>query len=69
MTLAFVVKAVTGQAIDEYTHDNIYSKLKMNHTMFNPLKDSKSSKFRIAATSWGNPFEYRMVAEPRQSFL
>lgn len=64
MTLAFVVKAVTGQAIDEYTHENIYSKLKMNHTMFNPLKDSKSSKFKIAATSWGNPFEYRMVAEP-----
>lgn len=64
MTLAFVVKAVTGQQIDQYTHDNIYSKLNMNDTMFTPLKINPNLKSRIAATSWGNPFEYRMVAQP-----
>ncbi|MDI3312524.1 MAG: serine hydrolase [Thermoanaerobacterium sp.] len=64
MTLGFVIKAITGKDVDEYTRENIYSKLGMKDTMFNPLKDTRDLKWRIAATSWGNPFEYKMVAQP-----
>ncbi|WP_284139102.1 MULTISPECIES: serine hydrolase [unclassified Virgibacillus] len=61
MTLAFIIEEVTGQAFDEYLEQSIYTPLQMQDTMFNP--NSKTKK-RIAATSWGNPFEYKMIDDP-----
>lgn len=62
MTLGYVVESITGQSLDEYVENNIYKPLGMNHTFYKPL-DKGVNKEEIAATSWGNPFEYRMVDE------
>lgn len=59
MTLGFVVESITGQRQNEYAEKNIYERLRMKDTMFVP---SNNLKNRIAATSWGNPYEYLMIA-------
>lgn len=59
MALAFIVEEVTGELIEDYLHDNFYAPLGMKDTMYVPLKNG-ISKDRIAATSWGNPYEWRM---------
>ena len=61
MTLGFIIEAVTEQRLDDYLENNIYKPLNMKDTMFNPLE--KTNK-KIAATSWGNPYEYKMVDDP-----
>lgn len=61
MTLGAVVEKITGQGLDEYLDKNVYKKLNMKDTYFNPPEDLN---YRIAATSWGNPYEYKMVDEP-----
>ena len=58
MTLGFIIEKITGQKLNIYLQNEIYKKLNMKDTGFLP---SDSLKGRIAATSWGNPFEYRMV--------
>lgn len=60
MTLAFVLESVTDQRLDEYLQDEIYSPLQMEDTLFNAAGNTKQS---IAATSWGNPYEYKMIAD------
>lgn len=59
MALGYVVEAITGQTLQEYTEQQIYKPLGMTHTMFTPLK--QNTKLPIAPTSLGNPFEYKMV--------
>ncbi len=66
MTLAFVVEKVTGQTLDRYLEDTLYKPLGMKDTMFTP---GSSLKSRIAATSWGNPYEYRMVADDNFGYV
>lgn len=66
MTLAFVVEKITGQTLDRYLEDTIYKPLGMKDTMFTP---DASLKSRIAATSWGNPYEYRMVADDNFGYV
>lgn len=58
MTLAFVVEKITGQTLDQYVENSIYLPLGMKDTMFTP---PASLRNRIAATSWGNPYEEIMV--------
>lgn len=60
--LAFIVESITGEPIEEYLENNLYSKLGMKNTMYVPLKHGVD-KNKIAATSWGNPFEFRMSDE------
>ncbi|WP_231633127.1 serine hydrolase [Numidum massiliense] len=61
MVLGFIIEEVSGEPLDAYLEKNIYAPLKMQDTMFNP---SDRLKQRIAATSWGNPYEYKMVDDP-----
>ncbi|WP_347548632.1 serine hydrolase [Pseudalkalibacillus hwajinpoensis] len=61
MMLGFVIEEISGQRLDEYLSENIYQPLKMKDTMFNPSDHLDNN---IAATSWGNPFEYKMVDDP-----
>ncbi|ASN04532.1 serine hydrolase [Virgibacillus necropolis] len=61
MTLGFVIEKVTGKRLDVYLETAIYKPLKMKDTMFTPPE--KLNK-KIAATSWGNPFEYKMIDDP-----
>lgn len=62
MTLGYVIEAIMNQKPDQYVENEIYQPLGMTHTFYNPL-DKGVKKEQIVATSWGNPFEYRMVDE------
>jgi serine-type D-Ala-D-Ala carboxypeptidase len=61
MTLGFIIEKVTNKKLDKYLESEIYQPLKMKHTMFTP---DNVNKKKIAATSWGNPFEYKMIDDP-----
>ena len=61
MTLGFIIEEISGEKLDDYLQKNIYEPLKMKDTMFTP---SDHLDDKIAATSWGNPFEYKMVDDP-----
>lgn len=61
MVLGFVVESITGMPLDEYLEEEIFKPLGMHDTMFNPPENLRD---RIAATSWGNPYEYRMIEDP-----
>lgn len=61
MTLGYLVEAITGKTLKEYTEEEIFKPLGMKHTVFTPLKENRG--YLIAPTSLGNPFEYKMVAD------
>ena len=62
MTLGFIVEAVTGQDRDVFVKENVYEPLGMTSTTYKPLENGFTED-QIAATSLGNPYEYRMVDE------
>lgn len=62
MTLGFLVEKITGVPMEDYVKENVYKPLGMNSTTYCPL-DNGFTKDQIAATSLGNPYEYRMVDE------
>ncbi|WP_191555864.1 serine hydrolase [Metabacillus idriensis] len=61
MALGFVIEKITNQRLNQYLENEIYKPLKMKNTMFTP--ETKLKK-KIAATSWGNPYEYKMIDDP-----
>lgn len=60
MMLGYLVEKVSGMPLDRYLEENLYHPLGLRHTVFNPHKHGFK---KIAATSPGNPFEYKMVAD------
>jgi CubicO group peptidase (beta-lactamase class C family) len=60
--LGEIVEKASGMPLDQFEEQNIFVSLGMGHTMFNPL--TKGKHYAIAATSFGNPYEKRMVYEP-----
>lgn len=62
MTLGFVVEAITSQPMEQFVLENVYEPLGMSSTGYRPL-DRGVDPSKIAATSLGNPYEYRMVDE------
>lgn len=62
MTLAFMAEKITGVPMEDFVQENIYKPLGMTRTTYNPL-DNGFTKEDCAATSLGNPYEYRMVDE------
>lgn len=60
--LGEIIEKVSGMPLDQFEEQNIFVPLGMDHTMYNPL--SKGKHNNIAATSFGNPFETRMVYDP-----
>lgn len=60
MLLGYMVERVSGRPLDAFLHDELYAPLGLEHTSFNP-RDRGLGPF--AATSHGNPFERRMVAD------
>lgn len=67
ITLGLVVEEITGMPLDEYVETNIYEPLSMNHTVYTPLDEEVD--FEIAVTSWGNPYEYKMVDDDEFGYL
>ena len=64
--LGEIIEKISGESLDNFMRQNIFIPLGMNHTTFNPLKTGKFTK--IAATSHGNPYEYRMVRDSSLGF-
>ncbi len=64
--LGEIVEVVSGLPLDQFEEQNIFIPLRMGHTMYNPL--TKGQHFKIAATSFGNPYETRMVHDPSLGF-
>jgi len=64
--LGEIVEMVSGIPLDKFEEQNIFVPLGMRNTLFNPLKSGRN--FNIAATSFGNPFEYRMVHDPSMGY-
>ena len=60
MTLGYIIESVSGMSLDTYLRKNIYSPLGLEDITFCPKKRGYE---KIAATSQGNPFEYRMIAD------
>ncbi|MDE3213853.1 MAG: beta-lactamase family protein [Bacteroidota bacterium] len=64
--LGEIIEKVSGMSLDQFERKNIFIPLGMPHTTYNPLKHGRTSN--IAATSFGNPYEYRMVHDPSLGF-
>lgn len=60
MILGYLIEEITGKSLDLYLKENLYAPLELYNTTFRPL--SRNDK-KIAATSHGNPFERRMIAD------
>ncbi|NNF27410.1 MAG: serine hydrolase [Gemmatimonadetes bacterium] len=56
MLLGGLVEAVSGMSLDQFLQERLYGPLGLTRTGFGPSSDGP-----FAATSHGNPFEYRMV--------
>jgi serine-type D-Ala-D-Ala carboxypeptidase len=64
--LGEIIEKVSGMPLDQFEEQNIFVPLGMSHTMYNPL--TKSKRYNIAATSFGNPYEKRMVYDSSLGF-
>jgi serine-type D-Ala-D-Ala carboxypeptidase len=57
--LGEIIEIVSGIPLDQFMKQNVFKPLGMGNTTFNPLASGSHKK--IAATSFGNPYEKRMV--------
>jgi len=64
--LGEIVEQISGKSLDEFATTNIFQPLGMIHTLYNPLQSGR--KLPIAATSHGNPYEWRMVHDSSLGF-
>jgi serine-type D-Ala-D-Ala carboxypeptidase len=64
--LGEIIELISGQPLEEFVQEKIFIPLGMNHTLYSPLKTGRFSKF--AATSFGNPYEKRMVYDSSLGF-
>lgn len=60
MLLGYIVEKVTHEPLDIFAEHQFYRPLGLKHTMFSPNKKEIKD---IAATSWGNPYEYNEIME------
>lgn len=58
MLLAEIIERISGQPLNQYLRRQLYDRLGLAHTVFNPLEKGYE---KVAATSHGNPFERHMV--------
>ena len=64
--LGEIIEQLSGLTLQKFMEQNIFIPLGMNNTTYNPDRSGKSKK--IAATSHGNPYEYRMVHDSTLGF-
>ncbi len=65
MLLGYLIEAASGQPLDAFLTTTLYDPLGLKTTAFNPPPEGP----RFAATSHGNPFEKRMVADDDFGYL
>ena len=63
MLLGMIVEKITGEQLDQFLNDHLYSQLGLMSIGFKPkqMLDAKNPAIKFAATSHGNPYEHRMV--------
>jgi CubicO group peptidase (beta-lactamase class C family) len=66
MLLGAIIEKVSGMRLDSFEMLNVFQPLGMVHTTYNPLRHGVATD--IAATSPGNPYEYRMVHDTSLGF-
>lgn len=64
--LGQIIEVVSGQPLEQFMAQHIFEPLGMKNTVYNPLSYHRYDK--IAATSFGNPYEKRMVYDPSLGF-
>lgn len=64
--LGQVVEVVSGQPLDRFVQEQIFNKLNMGSTLYKPAGHYKGP---VAPTSFGNPYEYRMVRDSSLGFV
>jgi CubicO group peptidase (beta-lactamase class C family) len=64
--LGEIIEIISGEPLEAFVREKFFLPLGMNHTLYNPLKSGKFSKF--AATSFGNPYEKSMVYDSSLGF-
>jgi CubicO group peptidase (beta-lactamase class C family) len=67
MLLGAIVEKASGMPLDQFEARAVFGPLGMIHTTYNPLQHGRTSD--IAATSLGNPYEYRMTHDSSLGFL
>lgn len=60
MLLGYIVEKVTHESLETYAETQFYRPLGLKRIMFSPNKKGMKD---IAATSWGNPYEYNEISE------
>jgi CubicO group peptidase (beta-lactamase class C family) len=66
MLLGAIIEKVSHLSLDRFDEQNVFGPLGMSHTTYNPLRHGRTTN--IAATSLGNPYEYRMVHDSSLGF-
>lgn len=66
MLLGAIIEKVSHTPLDRFDEGNVFRPLGMTHTTYNPLQHGRTGD--IAATSLGNPYEYRMVHDSSLGF-
>ena len=66
MILGYLIESVSEQSLDAFLQENLYLPLGLERTGFNPEGVDPSA---FAATSHGNPFEKRMVADDNFGYV
>ena len=64
--LGQLIEIVTKKPLEQFLEEEVFQPLGMKHTMYNPKKAAGNRKY--AATSIGNPYEYRMVHDSALGF-
>ncbi len=67
MLLGAIIEKVSGLPLDQFEERYVFEPLGMTHTCYNPLQHSKTTD--IAATSLGQPYEYRMTHDSSLGFM
>ena len=65
--LGEIIEIVSGKPLDRFLKEDICIPLGMKNTLYNPFFDAR--KLEFAATSHGNPYEYRMVHDTSLGFV
>lgn len=61
MLAGYIVESVSGQSLDGFLQAELYHPLGLRSTRF--LRRGQKPGTAVAATSHGNPYEYRMIAD------
>jgi len=64
--LGEIIERIGAMPLEEFLQEKIFAPLGMKNTLYNPLK--KNFYTKIAATSFGNPYEKRMVYDSSLGF-